>query len=581
MRGRGRHRASWPHDRETSLPQRSSSSPKAPAETFAVPLAVAEEYERSFVPAFFAQWAPLVCDAAGLGVGDHVLDVACGTGVVARTAAERVGPAGRVTGVDLNPAMLEVARRVQAGPRLPTGRRRPLLRSRRAALRCRPLPDGVDVLPGSGAGDRGDGPRRPGRTGRWFCWFPRTCVISRGSRRSSRWSLGTPVRRRSGWSAAYFACGDPGEARVRRSRPPDSRWKGSARIATGSTRAPVGRGDGADGGGEHAPDRADRRGHVRADPRRCGPGAGPLHRAGRQRRRTIRGSLLATARPGLTGIGIVDRPGEPTPQPRSVGWPAPGWTVAPPSPRPGRGRPRADQGRRPWPREPCRWGRRRGCGRHRSGRSRGSSPPAVAGSAWPTTRHKAGAVQRSGPDQQHPLVELGGTRAPGRRPRRSAPRPGRRARGTDRGSGHRSRSRVTRRSPSRSTTTAPPPVRPCGTRRTRTRRTGGSCRKLRFHARPDDSQRVVDPTVVGRSEHAGGDHQAVLARRSPSAEVAHGPSTGSAISPSGSPKQRMVGLGTDRRGPRLSPARRRVVGDQVEVGGRIRARRPAERGRSA
>ena len=74
---------------------------------------MAEEYERSFVPAFFAQWAPLVCDAAGLGVGDQVLDVACGTGIVARTAAERVGPAGRVTGVDLNPAMLEVARRVR------------------------------------------------------------------------------------------------------------------------------------------------------------------------------------------------------------------------------------------------------------------------------------------------------------------------------------------------------------------------------------------------------------------------------------------------------------------------------------
>jgi ubiquinone/menaquinone biosynthesis C-methylase UbiE len=45
-----------------------------------------------------------------LAPGQRVLDVACGTGVVARLAAPRVAPAGRVVGLDLNPAMLAVAR---------------------------------------------------------------------------------------------------------------------------------------------------------------------------------------------------------------------------------------------------------------------------------------------------------------------------------------------------------------------------------------------------------------------------------------------------------------------------------------
>lgn len=38
------------------------------------------------------------------------MDVACGTGVAARLAAEAVGAKGRVTGVDANPGMLAVAR---------------------------------------------------------------------------------------------------------------------------------------------------------------------------------------------------------------------------------------------------------------------------------------------------------------------------------------------------------------------------------------------------------------------------------------------------------------------------------------
>jgi ubiquinone/menaquinone biosynthesis C-methylase UbiE len=82
-------------------------------ETFQLSAEVAEVYEARFVPAFFAQWATRLLEVAEVTVGQRVLDVACGTGILARTAAERVGPAGSVVGVDLSDAMLTVARRVR------------------------------------------------------------------------------------------------------------------------------------------------------------------------------------------------------------------------------------------------------------------------------------------------------------------------------------------------------------------------------------------------------------------------------------------------------------------------------------
>ena len=70
----------------------------------------AELYERLLVPAVTAPWAADLVAQAEVRAGDRVLDVACGTGVVARTAHDLVGSDGSVTGLDINPAMLAVAR---------------------------------------------------------------------------------------------------------------------------------------------------------------------------------------------------------------------------------------------------------------------------------------------------------------------------------------------------------------------------------------------------------------------------------------------------------------------------------------
>ena len=70
----------------------------------------AETYEAFFVPALFEQWTDLMLDTAGLADGDAVLDVGCGTGILARHAARRLGDTGSVTGIDCNPGMLAVAR---------------------------------------------------------------------------------------------------------------------------------------------------------------------------------------------------------------------------------------------------------------------------------------------------------------------------------------------------------------------------------------------------------------------------------------------------------------------------------------
>ncbi len=67
---------------------------------------VPEEYERRLAPAVFEPWAEVLLDAVAIAPGSRVLDVASGTGVVARAAARRAGGDGHVTASDVSPAML-------------------------------------------------------------------------------------------------------------------------------------------------------------------------------------------------------------------------------------------------------------------------------------------------------------------------------------------------------------------------------------------------------------------------------------------------------------------------------------------
>ncbi len=77
----------------------------------------AEAYERYLVPLLFAPGAEYLVEFAAPGPGERVLDVACGTGIVARHAALRVGSGGTVVGLDLNEGMLGVARKVSSDVR--------------------------------------------------------------------------------------------------------------------------------------------------------------------------------------------------------------------------------------------------------------------------------------------------------------------------------------------------------------------------------------------------------------------------------------------------------------------------------
>lgn len=95
-------------DLHTSPP----TTPPTPSPVFAAP-SFPELYERTLVGPLFAPWAEQLLGRAPLPAAARVLDVACGTGIVARLALRRLGGRGRVVGVDLSPGMLAAARAIE------------------------------------------------------------------------------------------------------------------------------------------------------------------------------------------------------------------------------------------------------------------------------------------------------------------------------------------------------------------------------------------------------------------------------------------------------------------------------------
>ena len=93
----------------------------------------AENYERFFVPAIGAPLAVDLLALVALRPGERVLDVACGTGVVTRLAAQQVGDTGIVAGLDINPAMLAVARAIAPAS--------PSIEWHQASAEAMPLPE--------------------------------------------------------------------------------------------------------------------------------------------------------------------------------------------------------------------------------------------------------------------------------------------------------------------------------------------------------------------------------------------------------------------------------------------------------
>jgi ubiquinone/menaquinone biosynthesis C-methylase UbiE len=83
-------------DETRSFQYSSSSVPKA--------------YDEFLVPRLFEPWAKLLLDEANLQAGEAVLDLATGPGTVARLAAARLGPKGRVVATDISQPMLDVAK---------------------------------------------------------------------------------------------------------------------------------------------------------------------------------------------------------------------------------------------------------------------------------------------------------------------------------------------------------------------------------------------------------------------------------------------------------------------------------------
>jgi len=75
----------------------------------------AEVYEQHIVPAVFDPWTEALVEFIRPTTGISALDVGCGTGAMTRKLIDRVGPAGRVVGLDYDTGMIAVARTLEPG----------------------------------------------------------------------------------------------------------------------------------------------------------------------------------------------------------------------------------------------------------------------------------------------------------------------------------------------------------------------------------------------------------------------------------------------------------------------------------
>src|SRR6478736_9148728 len=99
--------AAWPCAgvMEAEMSQSSSGVPAWQLEGNA-PLA----YDTHIVDVFLQDYSRRLVEVAAIKQGDRVLDVACGTGVMTRLLAHKIGSAGQIVGFDLNAGMLARAR---------------------------------------------------------------------------------------------------------------------------------------------------------------------------------------------------------------------------------------------------------------------------------------------------------------------------------------------------------------------------------------------------------------------------------------------------------------------------------------
>lgn len=81
--------------------------------TYQLELEGAKFYEKNFVPVIFEKWAKIIIDKLDLMDHDNILDLACGTGIVARVAKKSKAGNLKIKGCDVNSGMLEVAGEIE------------------------------------------------------------------------------------------------------------------------------------------------------------------------------------------------------------------------------------------------------------------------------------------------------------------------------------------------------------------------------------------------------------------------------------------------------------------------------------